>query len=288
MAKIQEYHLHKNDYSKLHFEVKKAGPYFRKHFNHATKAHRHSFYQVLWFKTAGRHHVDYEVIEHPENTIFFIKKHQIHYFCPESKNEGYLFHFNDSFINKYDSDTETKLNYTLFTEIGNAYINPSDKQLVSFQQLTKQLFQEIENKDYNYVQQLYYLFQAILTLIDRIKQQQYKIQPNTLGVDYEIAIRFKQLIDTHINEFLSIDNYSDLLGVSSKKLTNITKKYLHNTPAVVIHNRKILEAKRLLSNKTLSIKEVAYDLGFDQATYFTKYFKKHTGLTPKEFQVQLP
>jgi len=287
LKKIQEYHLHKNDYSKIHFEVKEAGPYFKKNFSHAIKAHRHSFYQVLWFKSAGRHYVDYEIVEHPENTIFFIKKKQIHYFCPDSKNEGYLFHFNDSFINKYDRDSETKLNYLLFTEIGNAFINPSESQLVKFEQLTSQISEEIQNKDYNYVQQSYYLFQSVLTLIERIKKQQHALD-YTVDVDYEIAIQFKQLIDKHINEFLSIDNFSDLLGIGSKKLTGITKKYLHNTPAIVIHNRKILEAKRLLSNHKLSIKEVAYDLGFDQATYFTKYFKKHTGLIPKEFQAQIP
>jgi len=287
VKKIQEYHLHKNDYSKLHFEVKEAKPYFKKNFNHAIKAHRHSFYQILWFKSAGRHYVDYEIVEHPENTIFFIKKSQIHYFCPDSKNEGYLFHFNDSFINKYDSDSETKLNYLLFTEIGNAFINPSKSQLIKFEQLTNQISEEINNRDYNYVQQSYYLFQAVLTLIERIKNQENVID-YTIDVDYQTSMQFKQLIDKHINEFLSIDNYSELLSISSKKLTAITKKYLHNTPAVVIHNRKILEAKRLLSNHKLSIKEVAYDLGFDQATYFTKYFKKHTGLNPKEFQVQLP
>jgi len=287
LKKIQEYHLHKNDYSKLHFEVKEAESYFIKNFNHAIKAHRHSFYQILWFKSAGRHYVDYEIVAHPENTIFFIKKKQIHYFCPDSKNEGYLFHFNDSFINKYDRDSETKLNYLLFTEIGNAFINPSALQLIKFEQLTKQISEEIHNKDYNYVQQSYYLFQAILTLIERIKRQQHAID-YTIDVDYEITIQFKQLIDKHINDFLSIDSFSELLGISSKKLTSITKKYLHNTPAIVIHNRKVLEAKRLLSNHKLSIKEVAYDLGFDQATYFTKYFKKHTGLNPKEFQAQLP
>jgi AraC family transcriptional activator of pobA len=287
LSNIREYHLHQNDYSKLHFEVKEAGSYFKKNYKHAVKAHRHSFYQVLWFKSAGSHYVDYEIVEHPENTIFFIKKKQIHYFCPESKNDGWLFHFNDSFINKFDGDAETKLNYLLFNEIGNAFINPSESELLKLEQLTQLISEEVQSKDYNYVQQSYYLFQAILNLIERIKRHQQAID-YTIDVDYEIAIQFKQLIDEHINENLGIDHFSGLLAISSKKLTSITKKYLHNTPAIVIHNRKILEAKRLLSNHTLSIKEVAYDLGFDQATYFTKYFKKYTGINPKEFQSQLP
>ena len=66
------------------------------------------------------------------------------------------------------------------------------------------------------------------------------------------------------------------------------KQYLGDTPANIIQSVKILEAKRKLANKELSIQEIAFDLGFDQPTYFTKYFKKATGTTPKEFQSLLP
>ena len=287
MTKIKEYHLHKDDYSKLHFEVNEVNPYVEKNFDHAIKAHRHSFYQILWFTSSGRHYVDYEIVDHPENTLFFLKKGQVHYFCPNSLNKGYLFHFNDSFINKYDSDAENKLNYVLFTELGNAFVNPSVDELVKFEQLTSLIKDELHNKSYNYIQQIYFLFQSILTLIERIKRRQHSVEHST-DIDYGITIQFKQLIHEHIHEFLGIEQFGELLGISSKKLTSVTKKHLHNTPANIVHSRKILEAKRLLSNHKLTIQEVAYDLGFDQATYFTKYFKKHTGINPKEFQKQLP
>ncbi len=286
MEKVKEYHLHKEDHSQLHFELKDARPYFLDNYDHAIKAHRHSFYQLVWFTSAGRHYVDYEIVEHPENTVFFLKKGQIHYFCSDSKNEGYLFHFNDSFINKFDSDTENRLNYLLFNEIGNAFIELPEDKLIKFKQLSVLIADELKDKEYNYVQQIYCLFQSLLTFIKRIKQEQQPISYFT-DIDYGIIIRFKQLIDKNIHTFLSIDMYSDLLGISSKKLTTISKKYLSTTPANVVHSIKILTAKRLLCNHKLTIKEIAYDLGFNQPTYFTKYFKKHTGQKPKEFQNQV-
>ncbi|WP_411032192.1 AraC family transcriptional regulator [Spongiimicrobium sp. 3-5] len=287
MEDIKQYHLHKDDHSKLHFELKEAAPYLSKFKDRATKAHRHSFYQILWFTTAGRHYVDYEIIDHKPNTVFFIKKGQIHYFCPESANEGYLFHFNDSFINKYDGDAENKLSYLLFNEIGSSWVNPNKDDITKIDQLTKLISSELKTPEYNYNQQVYFLFQALLTLIERIKQ---KVQPlSTMAdLDYGMAVGFKKLIDVHIHESLTIDHYASQLGVSAKKLTAISKKFLQDTPANIVHGRKILEAKRMLSNHRLSIKEVAYDLGFDQATYFSKYFKKHTGLNPKEFKGLLP
>ena len=65
---------------------------------------------------------------------------------------------------------------------------------------------------------------------------------------------------------------------------SLLRDILLDTPANIIKGCKLLEAKRMLSNQNISIKEVAYALGFDDPTYFTKYFKKGTTYTPKEFQ----
>jgi len=74
------------------------------------------------------------------------------------------------------------------------------------------------------------------------------------------------------------------LGTNGKTLTAACKQFLLNTPANIIKESKLLEAKRMMSNQKTSIKEIAYYLGFDDPTYFTKYFKKGTGFTPKEFK----
>ncbi len=56
MRKAKIYDLHKNDFSKLHFEVNAARVYFDENQNHASTPHRHIFYQVIWFKSTGRHY----------------------------------------------------------------------------------------------------------------------------------------------------------------------------------------------------------------------------------------
>ncbi|MGB1242084.1 MAG: helix-turn-helix domain-containing protein [Chitinophagales bacterium] len=287
MQNIKQYHLHKNDYSKLQLEIKEAQPYCQKNNEHCFKAHQHSFYQLIWFQKAGRHFVDYELIEHPANTLFFLNRGQVHYFCKKSANEGYLFHFNDLFINRQVKDSINWLQYSLFNEIGLPYVCLTEKELPAFHFFTNSLYNEIEEKELNYQQQLYHLFQALLLKIERLKQQELSNWSVT-DTHFMVAMNFKKSIEVNKNQFLSIESYSQMLGVSSKQLTLATKKYLKDTPANIVHKRRILEAKRLLSNTQLSIKEVAYKLGFDQATYFTKYFKKHTDFTPKAFLQQLP
>lgn len=286
MEKIKQYHLHENDYSQLHFEVNEASPYCKKNIEHCMKPHNHSFYQLIWFQSAGRHYVDYQMIEHPENTIFFLNKGQIHYFCTESKNEGYLFHFNDFFLNKHEKDAEKQLSYTLFNEMGQVFVRPEKQELARITSLKDLILIELSEQKYKQGEQTYYLFQALLLLIERVK---YREGSHALpDADYQLAVKFKHMIEQSLDKPYQVRDYSEGLHISPKKLTELSKKYLHGSPAYVIHQRKILEAKRLLSNTQQAIKEVAYSLGFDQPTYFTKYFKKHTGFTPKEFIGQLP
>ncbi|MEO9869232.1 helix-turn-helix transcriptional regulator [Ekhidna sp.] len=286
MDEIKKYHLYKDDHSKLHFQINDAASYCAKNEAHCYKPHQHSFYQFIWFQESGLHYVDYEVIEHQANTLFFLDKKQVHNFCKDSSNKGILFHFDEVFLHQQDPEADGWLQHKLFNAIGPPYIQLTEGEVNFFKMIAEKLGKEMENKDYNYAKQVFYLFRLLTLSIERQKHIQSDIS-SISDKDYKIAVAFKKAIQENIHAFLSVDQFSEKIGVSPKKLTSISKKYLDDTPLNVIHARKILEAKRQLSNTNTSIKELAYSLGFDQPTYFTKYFKKHTGLTPKEFTNQV-
>jgi len=290
---IKEYHLHKNDYSKLHFEIEPMRPYFEKNQEHCIKPHRHSFYQILWFQPASDHFVDFEIQKLRANTLVFLDKYQIHYFCPYSKNEGILIHFNDYFLFNQAQDAPKYLRYFLFNGLGKMYNTIPEESQPKLAQLIQLMRGELEEPRFHQKEILYHLFSSFLVLAERIKQKSYQVK-NTKArhmddnTDYKVLFAFKQATEQKLAEPISVAELSEQLNVSNKKLSAITQHYLHQTPAQFIANRKALEAKRLLSNTKLSIKEIAFGLGFDQATYFTKFFKKQTELTPKEFRAALP
>jgi len=175
--------------------------------------------------------------------------------------------------------------FRLFNEFEKPYIQIPDQKINTFQALTNHLEEEFSQKQYHYKMQLYHYFQLLLLNIERIKAgQQPKVEHDP---HFELAVRFKRALEDHKKDFKNVAFFSELLGVSEKTLSNISKKYFKDTPSQVIHHSRVLEAQRLLSNSNLSIKEVAYQLGFDQPTYFTKYFKKYTKLTPKDFIQQV-
>jgi len=285
--KINQYHLHKDDYSKLHFEIKDAHTHLAKYSDHVYKAHRHTYFQFIWFKNEGRHYVDYELVDHPANALFLLNKNQVHYFHPHADNDGLLYHFDEIFLHQGKDEYQQRVEFQLFSEVGKPYIGLDDATVKLLSTTTKLLKEEIETKKYNYRAMIFSQMQSIVLAIDRLKYYQEGVI-NNIDANQKLAIRFKQQVEKNINQFLSINEYATQLGVSTKKLSTISNKYLLASPAKFISNRKILEAKRLLSNVDVSIKEIAYHLGFDQPTYFTKYFKKHTGLTPKAFVKQIP
>lgn len=286
MEDIQRYHLHKNDYSKLHFEVYDVKKYLIKNLEKATKPHRHSFYQLIWFKNKGRHFVDYEVIEHPCNTLFFLKANQIHNFCTEASNEGNLIHFDEFYLEEWHPGLMKRFSISIFNEIGRSYVYMSNSAAERIGLVISLIKDELKTQDYFYKEQVFHNFLGILFLVERYNKKQSFTGPEP-EKDYYLAVAFHDLIHQNVKEFIGVDEFASKLSINSKKLSAISKKYFLTTPGDLIKQRKIMEAKRMLANQQVTVQKIAFSLGFEQPTYFTKYFKKATGLTPKEFQNSL-
>ena len=98
--------------------------------------------------------------------------------------------------------------------------------------------------------------------------------------------RFKQLIEKQFRKSLSIKEYSNALGISAAQLNNICRAKVNKSALQIVHERVTLEAKRNLIYTSLSISEIAYNLGFNDPAYFTRFFNKQTQQSPKAFRAQ--
>ena len=285
MDELKKYHLHKDDHSKLHFDINDAKKYVSQYSEHATKPHRHSFYQIIWFRNAGSHYIDYEVVHHKENSVLVIHKNQVHHFCKNASNEGVLFHFNEHFINTHELSMMERFSATLFNDIGVHNYQLSKTNIQKFDKISSYIFDEIALNKKNYRDLIYHYFITLLLDIERIKLANFQFT-KPIASSLTLAIAFKKSVGKNIGEFLSIHEYAQLLNTNTSKLNTACKTHLFSTPANFIKAHKILEAKRMLSNQQTTVKQIAYSLGFEEASYFTKYFKKETGMNPKEFQQQ--
>lgn len=96
--------------------------------------------------------------------------------------------------------------------------------------------------------------------------------------------RFRALIDRHFRDHLAVEHYAGALGVSAGQLARLCRQTLGMSPLDAINARVVHEAQRELVYSTLSVKQIAAALGFDDEAYFGRFFKKHTGQTPTAFR----
>ncbi|MEK6511196.1 AraC family transcriptional regulator [Myroides odoratimimus] len=287
---INEYHLNRHEPDKPQFALHDLKDYLNRNQCQISKPHIHSFYQVIWFKKGiGKHFVDFKSYDVFDNAIFFIAQNQVHYFDENKDYEGVLLHFNEAFLVNNESEMEFFLKCNLFN---NPYQQPSccigtgidcilDDYLL-------QIRQELDNEeDFGKELILRNYLKSFLIQIQRRKNEFDKIVnhlPTLLDEKRLQLVKFVNLIDENYKKGFSVSEYARLLHISSRSLSDLTQQQLNKTPSLMIQERIILEAQRLLLYSNLNVNQIGYRLGFDDASYFVKYFKKHTNISPSEFR----
>lgn len=249
--------------------------------------HRHDdFYEILFLTQGeGIHTIDFQHYAIHPNSIFFLSPGQIHELALSEDVQGYIILFTSSFyhFNKTDPHKlfELPFFYNLSQETPPIYLDNAE----CIQTLTN-LFREAisENKQY-----LSDKDEAIRALLDLILIQCKRIYPLSQQDEKTnkgkiIVKRFKQLIEEKCKENLSVKDYANLLAISPNYLSETVKSVTGRTSTDLINDRMILEIKRLLKHTDMGISEIAYSLNFADQSYFSKYFKKLTGLSPLEFR----
>jgi methylphosphotriester-DNA--protein-cysteine methyltransferase len=126
------------------------------------------------------------------------------------------------------------------------------------------------------------IFSALLMMLGRERNNPAK---NLRRQEAQMFTNFIRLIEQHHSSTREANYYAQSLNTTYKTLNQLCKKISGRTAKYHIDEYIILEAKRQLTIDRLDIASLAYDLGFDEPTNFTKFFKRHTGRTPKQFQV---
>ncbi|MDN3667433.1 helix-turn-helix domain-containing protein [Algibacter miyuki] len=248
-----------------------------------TQAHRITFFALLIVtKGTGTHQIDLKEYELKEGTVLRIAKGQIHAFQKEATYEGFLIIFTENFILNYFSKASIQTishlyNYHITSPISN------DKTLN--QDFLSQLIPEIENHNH-FAQKNITSALLNLYLLKLERKSQNNGIPSKPSKYYNTFMLFKNLVETHYSKTRNVKDYATMLSVSSKHLNQVVKEFTLNTAKVFIDNYVILEVKRDIVISKNSIKEIAFNTGFEEVTNFTKFFKNKTGVSPKVYRAK--
>ena len=233
--------------------------------------HLHGFYEIIWFqKGSGTHYVDFNQYPITPGTIFFISQGQIHSFDTKHDQEGYVL----------------KVCAELFDDfVGLSCVTVQDKDSAALEMLVAAIQEELKKEDsLGHREALHSLVKLFVIMVRRSYAEINPSAPNPHKVSYKAFLNFRKLIEENYCRLHTVKDYAALLNVSSKTLTLYVNECSKYSPLELINNRIILEAKRLLRYSVLSVKEIAFRLGFEDPSYFAKFFKRLVKQSPADYR----
>lgn len=280
---IDKFKRKPSPFSQFQIEVFDADRHFEVQY-----PHRHDFFEILFLtKGSGIHIIDFKEYEISANSIFFLSPGQIHSIEFSKDIEGYIFLFTPEFylLNKQNKNKLLEFPFFYHLEENQPPIYLKEQSDIDFfTDLFKKGSIEISLEHDETPEIVSALLDLVLLTSKRLYPSQEKVISQKKG--HLLVKKFKQLIEENYHSNFSVADYAELLHITPNHLTETVKSVTGRTSTDFINDKSILEIKRLLLFSDLSATEVALQLNFNDQSYFTKYFKKHTGLTPKQFRTQ--
>jgi AraC-like DNA-binding protein len=195
-----------------------------------------------------------------------------------------LLSFNKAFYCIHTHDVEVSCNGLLF--FGSDFtpvIQVDDFEQQSLNTLVKVLEEEFDTIDGNQEEMLRILLKRFIIKCTRIARKQ-MLKGNLPEERIDIIRHFNILVEEHFKKHKLVSDYAELMHRSPKTLTNVFSQHKSKSPLQVIHDRIILEARRMLIFTDKSAKEIAWELGFEDPSQFSRFFKKNTQLSIQDFK----
>ena len=244
--------------------------------------HRKNHYLVVLVRSgSGRQWVDLQSYELKPNTVYFSKPGQV--IVKEELTNLFStgIAFTDAFLALNDNTALKGL--PLLQNKANSFELPlTDAEIAFVEEVLARISNEYRQRGEWQQRMLSAHLTVLLTYLSRIYSTRFEAMLNQ--AEQSLLQKFQELINEKFRELHEVADYASLLNLSAGHLSE-TVKLQSGRPAIKhIHDRLVLEARRLLFHSDDSLKEIAFELGFSDASYFNRFFKRETQVTPAEFR----
>lgn len=203
------------------------------------------------------------------------------------EGEHYFVLFNTAFYCVELHDAETSCNGLLFNgAVTPPVINLSTHEQAKMALLLKVISDELQEADEVQGEMLRAVLKRLLILCARNYRKSLSETHHLNGEQTDTIRQFNALVEKHFKEHHQVAAYAGLMFKSPKTLSNLFSKFSERSPLQIIHDRLALEGKRLLFYTDKTVREIAFELGFEEPSHFTRLFKKMTGQTPSRIKEQ--
>lgn len=249
---------------------------------------RLNYYSLIWVKNGiGKVKSDFSNYTFKENTLFSFSPYQPFMLNDETEISGLALNFHPDFFCIHKHHKEVACNGVLFNNIYSPpFVHVDEKAKINLEMIIDQFKTEMQNPDLAQYELLISYLKIFLISASRLKAEQ-QIEARKLTEENEepfILQNLKNYIESHYRTKHTASDYAEMLSITSKALTKLTKVHFNKTLTDLISERIIIEAKRelYLTNKT--VKEIAYELGYNDEYYFSRFFKKNADVSPQLYR----
>jgi AraC-like DNA-binding protein len=239
--------------------------------------HTHDHYMIIFLRGGSSvHSIDFIEYNIEAPALIFIAAGQVHNHISSECSNVYTISFTSDFILSSSSTFLAHLFDTTVVRLNGAELN----LLLPFADL---LFKEYTSATQN--QRV--LGNLLMAFLEKCEYELHKYHSHDKEHYNNLFQNFMRLVNEHYTTKFKVSDYASLLYITPGHLNDVIKEVTGKNAKQFIDDRRVLEAKRLLYWTERSVKEIAWDLGFDDAAYFTRFFKKQTGELPTSFKRQV-
>ncbi|GLU51487.1 helix-turn-helix domain-containing protein [Dyadobacter frigoris] len=254
---------------------------------------RTNFYRLIHLTSENLFHVqENKKTEIGANTLIFSYPGKLESWSRSGKLYGNVIYFSKDFLPLDTVRPGYENMYPYFTADTAFPLPITDQQALTLKLLSDEMIEEIDSASPDKIEMLRKLLTVYLHKIKRI----YLANTGTLTEKTKENRLLYNLFRKHLESYIvqlgagqqtvmpSVSALAEMMNVNPNYLNSSVKKVTGQTASVIIQEKLLLEAKAYLIHTSLQVAEIAYRLGFENLSYFNRFFKKHTQTTPSEFR----
>jgi len=276
-----------NSVTSIPFEIHTMDWIAQNRWQQNSTPHRHNYFVIVWVKKgSGVHLIDLDKFELEDCTVYCITPGQVHLLNTTGPVDGYVISFTSEFMGLAEENFDLLFNTGLFNTFSHSpVIKVHDDMREEMDDMARKMIKEYTNFFLLRSEILKGYLKIFLIYLTRQFEKSNQTEAHSKNID--LVKKFFKLVEKNFTTKRMVTDYADEMIVTPNYLNEVVKKITGFPASHHIQQRVILEAKRQAAYSTLTMKEVAYDLGFDDIAHFSKFFKNAAGQSFTDFRKNL-